>query len=181
MVFSNEYALRIRSVLESLRIPLDLVAARALSLQPEAEDLVVVEIGNAGKEHKLIPAAANAWRELRSAAIANGVSLEIVSAFRGVDRQVEIFRDKLARGLTLDEILAVSAPPGYSEHHTGCAIDVTTEGALPLELEFEQTRAFQWLSGNAISYSFVLSFPRENQNGYTFEPWHWCFRRTETV
>ena len=181
MAFSNEYPIRIRSVLESLQIPLDLVATRALPLQPQAEDLVVVEIGNTGKEHKLIPAAANAWRKLRSAAIANGINLEIVSAFRGVDRQAEIVRDKLARGMSLEEILAVSAPPGYSEHHTGCAVDVTTEGASPLEREFEQTRAFQWLSENANSYSFVLSFPRENSYGYAFEPWHWCFRRSETA
>ncbi|MEK6246169.1 MAG: M15 family metallopeptidase [Pseudomonadota bacterium] len=164
-------------MLESLQIPLDLVATRALPLQPEADDLVVVEIGNTGKEYRLIPAAANAWRELRSAAIANGVSLEIVSAFRGVDRQAEIVRDKLARGLSLEEILAVSAPPGYSEHHTGCAVDVTTEGALPLDLEFEQTPAFRWLSENANLFSFFLSFPRGNPYGYAFEPWHWCFRR----
>lgn len=178
MALSNEYPARIKSVLESLQIPLELVATRSLPLQPEADDLVVVEVGSTGKEHRLIPAAANAWRELRFAAIADGVRLEIVSAFRDVHRQAEIVRDKLARGLSLEEILAVSAPPGYSEHHTGCAVDVTTEGALPLELEFEQTPAFRWLSENANSYSFFLSFPRDNPHGYAFEPWHWCFRRT---
>ncbi len=176
--FSNEYPVRIKSVLESLQIPLDVVAMRGLPLQPEAEDLVVAEIGSSGKEHRLIPAAANAWHELRAAAATDGVSLEIVSAFRDVDRQAQIVRDKLARGLSLEEILAVSAPPGYSEHHTGCAVDVTTEAAVPLELEFEQTRAFRWLSENGNSFSFFLSFPRDNPYGYAFEPWHWCFRRT---
>lgn len=181
MAFSNEYPARIASLLESLQIPLDLVATRLLTLLPEADDLVVAEIGSTGKEHRLIPAAATAWPELRSAAVADGVSLEIVSAFRGVDRQAEIVRDKLARGLSLEKILAVSAPPGYSEHHTGCAVDVTTEGALPLELEFEQTTAFQWLSEYANSFNFFLSFPRDNLYGYAFEPWHWCFRRSETA
>lgn len=177
MAFPREYPERIESLLDSLQIPRELIATRLLPLQPEAEELVVVETGIAGKEHKLIPAAASAWRELRATAASAGISLEIVSAFRGVDRQAEIVRNKLARGLSLDEILAVSAPPGYSEHHTGCAVDVTTEGASPLELEFEQTPAFRWLSENANSFSFFLSFPRENPHGYAFEPWHWCFRQ----
>jgi len=177
MAFSNEYPLRIKSVLESLQIPPDLVAARALPLQPEAVELVVVEIGENGREHRLIPAAADAWLEMRAAASADGIGLRIVSAFRGVDRQAEIVRDKLASGLSLEEILAVSAPPGYSEHHTGCAIDVATTDDSQLDAEFENTPAFQWMLGRANSFSYFLSFPRDNPCGYEFEPWHWCFRR----
>jgi len=178
MAFSNEYPARVRAVLESLQIPYDLVAARALPLQPEAEELVVVEVGKKGREHKLIPSAARAWLDLRTTAGADGISLKIVSAFRGVNRQAEIVRDKLALGLSLEEILTVSAPPGYSEHHTGCAVDVTTDGVSVLELEFEKTPAFRWLLERANSFSYFLSFPRGNPYGYAFEPWHWCFRPT---
>ena len=72
----------------------------------------------------------------------------------------------------------MSAPPGYSEHHTGCAIDVGTVADEPqLEVEFENTPAFQWMLRRANSFSFFLSFPRDNPYGYEFEPWHWCFRR----
>jgi D-alanyl-D-alanine carboxypeptidase len=116
---------------------------------------------------------------MRSSALSSGVVITIVSAFRGVDRQAEIIRAKLARGLTLDAILCVSAPPGYSEHHTGQAIDVTTEGVTPLELEFENTAAFRWLSKNAARFGFALSFPAENAYGYAYEPWHWCFKSAE--
>ena len=168
---------RVRSVLESLQIPLDIIKARSLILQPEAEELVVAELGDNGREHLLVPAAANAWRELSSAARADGVTLKIVSAFRSVARQAEIVRGKLARGLSLDAILCVSAPPGYSEHHSGRAVDVTTEGTPPLELEFEETPAFQWLSSNAHQFGFALSFPRQNPYGYAYEPWHWCFKQ----
>jgi D-alanyl-D-alanine carboxypeptidase len=85
-------------------------------------------------------------------------------------------RAKLARGQSLDEILRVSAPPGYSEHHSGRALDVTTDGARPLELEFEHTAAFQWLERNAGRFGFHMSYPRQNRYGYMYEPWHWCFR-----
>ena len=143
--------------------------------------MVVGEIGENGREHLLVPAASRAWGSLREAAQADRVVITIVSAFRSVERQAEIVRAKLARGLSVDEILSVSAPPGYSEHHTGCAVDLTTEAVRPLELEFEGTAAFGWLSRNAERFGFVLSYPRENRYGYLYEPWHWCFRSKRAV
>ena len=104
--------------------------------------------------------------------------MQIVSAFRSVERQTEIVLRKLEEGLTLDEILCVSAPPGYSEHHTGRAIDVNAQG-LPLTAEFEKTTAFQWLVMNAARFGFVMSYPRLNKFGYVYEPWHWYFCGTE--
>jgi D-alanyl-D-alanine carboxypeptidase len=161
------------SALQSCGIPRELIASRSLALQDEARQLAVAEIGENGREHLLAPAAAKAWRELRAAAQADGVSLRIVSAFRSVERQAELVQAKLARGQSLEAVLAVSAPPGYSEHHSGCAVDLTTEGVAPLEEEFERTPAFRWLSANAARFGFSLSFPRGNPHGYAYEPWHW--------
>ena len=113
---------------------------------------------------------------LAAAALADGVILKIVSAFRSAERQAEIVRAKLERGLSLDAILEVSAPPGYSEHHTGRAIDITTDGVPALELEFERTAAFRWLSANAALFGYSLSYPKDNPHGYAYEPWHWCHK-----
>ena len=167
--------MRVESVLDSLGISVESIASRALVLHPEATDLVVAETGEKGREHLLVPDAARAWGSLRQAARADGVVISIVSAFRSVERQAEIVRAKLARGQSIDEILKVSAPPGYSEHHTGRAVDVTTDGARPLELEFEDTEAFSWLSRHAGRFGFFLSYPRQNPYGYMYEPWHWCW------
>ena len=169
---------KVDSILASLGISLDTIASRSLVLYPEAAELVVAGIGENGREHLLVPAAARAWSALRQAAQADRVAITIVSAFRSVERQAEIVRAKLARGQSIDEILSVSAPPGYSEHHTGRAVDLTTEGVRPLELEFEGTAAFAWLSGNAERFGFFLSYPRQNPYGYLYEPWHWCFRES---
>ncbi len=174
-----EHPEAIDSVLASLGISPQLVAARSLVMWPEAQELVVAAIGDDGREHMLMPAAAEGWRELSAAALSDGVIVRIASAFRSVDRQAEIVRNKLARGLSLDAILCVSAPPGYSEHHSGRAIDVTTDGVAALEREFEDTAAFQWLSKNASRFGFVLSFPANNPYGYAYEPWHWCFQAAE--
>ena len=170
---------RIRSVLNSLKIPTDLIAARSLVLHPEAQEVAVAAIGDDGREYLLTPEAAAKWREMSAAALTDGVVIKIGSAFRSVDRQAEIILDKLAEGLSLAAVLCVSAPPGYSEHHSGRAVDVTTDEGAPLEPEFEKTRAFRWLSKNAGRFGFVLSYPAGNPHGYEYEPWHWCFRSTE--
>ena len=77
--------------------------------------------------------------------------------------------------LALDAILTEIAPPGYSEHHSGRAIDIASAGSPPMTQDFEQTPAFAWLSANAGRFGFVMSFPRGNPYGYVFEPWHWCY------
>ena len=161
--------------LASLGITPDRIARKKLTLQVEAANLVVAELGEDGRQHRLTPAACAAWRAMTAAALIDGVTLKIVSAFRSVDRQAEIVRAKLERGLTLDAILEVSAPPGYSEHHTGRAVDVTTDGVTALEIEFEKTEAFRWLSANAVRFGFSLSYPAGNRQGYAYEPWHWCY------
>jgi len=147
----------------------------------EAEDLIVAEVGADGRQHLLTPATAAAWHAMSAAAAADGIAIRIASAFRSVERQAEIVRAKLARGQSIDEILSVSAPPGYSEHHTGCAVDLTTEGVRALEVEFEGTAAFDWLCGNAERFGFFLSYPRQNRHGYMYEPWHWCFKESKQL
>ena len=161
------------AALRSCGIPRELIASRSLALQEEARELVLAETGENGRGHLLAPAAAKAWREMSAAARAEGISLRIVSAFRSVERQAELVQARLAGGQPLDAVLAVSAPPGYSEHHSGCAVDLATDGVPPLEEGFEQTAAFRWLEQNARRFGFTLSFPRGNAYGYAYEPWHW--------
>ena len=167
---------KIQILLASLQISAARVAEKQLLFQAEATELVIAAIGDDGREHRLTPAAAAAWREMSTAALSDDIVLKIVSAFRSIERQAEIVRTKLERGLSLDAILEVSAPPGYSEHHTGRAIDVTTDGVPALAVEFEQTAALRWLCRNAGRFGFSMSYPAGNPQGYAYEPWHWCHR-----
>jgi D-alanyl-D-alanine carboxypeptidase len=167
---------KIETLLASLQIASVRLTERGLLYQPEAESLVVAEVGDDGREHRLTPAVATDWRAMKAAAQSDGVALRIVSAFRSIERQAEIVRAKLERGLSLDAILEVSAPPGYSEHHTGRAVDMTTDGVPALEVEFENTNAYRWLSRRAGEFGFSLSYPAGNPHGYAYEPWHWCHK-----
>jgi D-alanyl-D-alanine carboxypeptidase len=139
---------RVDAANAKLGIRASVVRRRRLPLCPDAERLVVVEIGKHGRKHRLTPAAARAWKKMKAAAHKDGIGLTIVSAFRSFERQVEIIRRKIAEGQSVRQILAFSAPPGYSEHHTGCAIDIGTEGCDELEEIFEESLAFAWLRKN---------------------------------
>ena len=164
---------RVTSLFEELGICESKIAHRRLPLQPEASELIEVFEGK--RTHQLSPKAAKAWDEMKDAAGDAGVWLRLVSAFRSVAYQGELIRKKLGRGENIESILRVNAAPGYSEHHTGNAVDVTVNDCSQLTEEFEQTQAFRWLTIHASCYGFRLSYPRNNPYGYKFEPWHWCF------
>jgi D-alanyl-D-alanine carboxypeptidase len=97
----------------------------------------------------------------------------LVSGFRSMARQTEIIEKKLIRGIPWEEILYRSAYPGFSEHHTGRAIDIVAPGCPELIEDFDQTPEFRWLSKNAGNFGFSLSYPRDNPHGIAYEPWHW--------
>ncbi len=127
---------------------------------------------------KLRATAAQKYQEMVAAARSAGVILVPISGFRSIQEQEQLFFVVGAqRNQTPAQRAAVSAPPGHSEHHTGYAVDVG-DGAAPstnLNTNFEKTKAFQWLQANAARFSFELSFPKENTQGVSYEPWHWRF------
>jgi D-alanyl-D-alanine carboxypeptidase len=119
--------------------------------------------------------AARAWNAMRGAALRDGIALEAISGYRSHDYQLGIFRRKLARGQTVAEILRVNAAPGFSEHHGGEVLDISTPGEPAAEESFEGTPAFAWLVSNAADFGFELSYPRGNPHGIDYEPWHWRY------
>ncbi len=171
-----DFAARIAGILQELSIAPEVIAQRGLQLQVEPAELVDVSVSTDGYIFQLTPAARNAWRAMQAAAVRDGVTMALVSAYRSVERQREIVTTKLARGDSIAEILTFVAPPGYSEHHTGRAIDIGTSEEDALEEVFETTPAFTWLQVHAVEYGFVMSYPRDNAQGFVYEPWHWCYR-----
>ncbi len=168
---------RIRQELADLGITGETIAAKRLPFHAEAADLVVAELDARGNLHLLTPAATRAWQAMKQAARDDGIAIDLVSAFRSIESQAGIIRSKLAQGLHIDTILTLSAPPGYSEHHSGCAIDINTPGCAPTEEEFDGTAAFAWLAAHAGRFGYTLSYPRNNALGFIYEPWHWFFRQ----
>ena len=98
-----------------------------------------------------------------------------MSAYRSIEYQCGLIHRKLEEGWLIDDILLINAIPGYSEHHTGRALDLHAGDGKPLESAFENHPAFAWLCENAAEFNFHLSYPRDNPSGIDYEPWHWCF------
>lgn len=125
--------------------------------------------------------AAAALEAMRQAAADDGVDLRVLSAFRSVALQKSLFFDvKSERNQTAEERAHVSAPPGFSEHSTGLAVDLG-DGSEPgsnLSRSFDRTPAFDWLQTHAARFHFQLSFPQNNAQGVSYEPWHWRFEGT---
>lgn len=164
-----------RGLLAQAGIPPDYGRRHRLRLQPECRELATIGFDIHGREQMLHPKAARAWYAMRNAAQEDGVELQVVSAFRSVDYQVSLIERKRQAGQDIADILKVSAAPGYSEHHSGRALDISTPDSSPLETGFEMTPAFDWLTESARDFGFTLSYPRHNRHGIAYEPWHWAY------
>ena len=155
-----------QSHLEDYRAPRQAVA--------NPEDLVTFPLE--GYAHIWLTAAcAQAAQAMILAAERDQITLYPISGYRTLAYQAMLIQRKLDRGDTLQSIMRVNALPGFSEHHTGDALDLGTNTDTDLEPAFEKTRAFRWLSQNAGTHGFSLSYPHNNPDGFIYEPWHWCF------
>jgi len=125
--------------------------------------------------------AQKAFNEMRASARLVGVGLTPISGFRTIADQRLLFDRQIRRQGSPEAAARLSAPPGYSEHHTGYVIDIGEEGNpdTDLKFDFEYTEAYRWLTKNknvnARRYGFMLSFPHKNAQGVSFEPWHWRY------
>lgn len=160
-------------ILAELGVPPEYGTTPPLPRYDEARELTPVGPNVVGREQQLEPRTARDWRAMVAAALEDGIELLLVSGFRSIADQAELIRRKLASGHAIDSILRVSAAPGFSEHHTGRAVDVATRGSRPLTEEFEATRAFAWLTENAAQFGFTMPYGRDNVHGIAYEPWHW--------
>ena len=115
--------------------------------------------------------------KMREEAKKNGIYLVFLSGYRSKNLQNDIFYSlKSIRNQEAAERARVSAPPGYSEHSTGFAIDIgdATQRETDFETDFENTDAFRWLIKNAAKFHFKLSFNKDNKY-IDYEPWHWRY------
>ena len=97
-----------------------------------------------------------------------GIDLVLYSAYRSYEKQESLWTTEFSFE---NMYLAV---PGYSEHHTGLALDISTTGD---GLTKEKTKAYTYLKDNAHRFGFILRYQegKEKITGYNFEPWHYRY------
>lgn len=110
-----------------------------------------------------------------SAANNQGITFTLTSAYRSYVGQQATYKEWVSLAGDTAAADAVSARPGYSEHQTGLAIDLKTNGCA-LEC-FATTAAYQWLTAHAAEYGFIERYPQGLSiiTGYAPEAWHWRY------
>ncbi len=123
-------------------------------------------------ESNIYVTAPTAAAFLRMAAQArlDGVELLVDSGYRSPSYQRHIFERLLDEGKDFDEIAMGVAPPGYSEHMSGTAVDL-----VPSDWSFHTSEAERWMLENGNIFGFFQSYPEKSSAGFTWEPWHWRY------
>ncbi len=163
-----------RKLHEELGIPVDYGLEDGPPYYQEATELVEVGPNLVGLMQRLSPEAAARWQQMIEDASVDGIRLLVVSGFRDFEYQAGLIRKKLNAGQDILDILKVNAAPGFSQHHTGSAVDIATPGSRPLTEEFETSDAFAWLTKRAAEFGFSMTYPRDNPWDFIYEPWHWA-------
>tara|TARA_A100001037_G_scaffold97902_1_gene89345 strand:+ start:211 stop:789 length:579 start_codon:yes stop_codon:yes gene_type:complete len=163
---SLSYIYNIKLTLSNYDLPMPIYK----KIQYESCNLVSI-----GGNLKLDSVAAEAFLKMKKDAKKDLIEFRVVSAFRSFNHQRNIINRKLKKGKSIESILKENTMPGYSEHHTGYAVDFLADGAYSLSVDFENTDTFRWLIKNANRYGFYLSYPKGNKKGIMYEPWHWTF------
>ncbi len=118
----------------------------------------------------VLPSTRDAFVKMAEAAKKDSVELIADSGFRSLSYQRKIIRDRMATGKTFREVLLSVAPPGYSEHHTGRALDLA-----PSEITFASSKIYRWLKLNASRFGFYETMPKRPDHDGFWEPWHWSW------
>lgn len=108
------------------------------------------------------------------------VHLMVNSSYRSYEDQEEIYNE--FKKVSLKYADSYAARPGYSEHQTGLAIDITSLEH-PTANEFKESEEYKWLKENCHKYGFVLRYPegKEHITGYSTESWHFRYVGEETA
>lgn len=140
-------------------------------------DLVTVPVAHANPP-RLRKRASDALVAMFAAAKASGGgAMQIQSGYRSYSTQVSVYSGWV-NSLGKKQADIQSARPGYSEHQTGLAVDIS---ALPANCSlaacFGATPQGKWLAANAWKYGFLLRYPKDKTaiTGFTYEPWHFRY------
>jgi len=155
--------------------------ARAIGVEYVPSKLVVPAVsshpGVAANEKQVSKTIDEPLTKLFDAAQKDGHSLMVGSAYRSAAYQEQIFNTYVSR-VGYEQADRYSAHPGFSEHQTGLAVDIsTTSQQCYLSECFIGTADGQWLAENAYKYGFTLRYPKGKEaiTGYNFEPWHYRY------
>lgn len=154
----------------------------ALLNEVNEDDLVVVrEYKNSAYwvsdySVKILPDAMDALNEMLLGfyTATGNDNVMVRSGYRSFDYQQELYEEELAS--TGEDSSTLVAKAGYSEHHTGYAIDFTTYNGSSYS-DFDGEGNYEWIMENCYKYGYINRYP-EGKESITLidnEPWHFRY------
>ena len=130
-----------------------------------------------GNEVKIEKTTLEQFNKLQSALLKQDVDIRLDSVYRSVEEQVALW-ESFEEEYGEDYCKKYLAEPGYSEHHTGLAVDVCImkdgEAINDNDTMLAETELFKKVHELMPEYGFILRYPegKEDITGYAYEPWH---------
>lgn len=115
-----------------------------------------------------------------------GLVTGLESVYRSVEEQQEIV-ERYTEEFGEEYVKTYVAVPGYSEHHTGLAVDIGVfidgEFINDNERMIAEEKTFAMIHSLIAEYGFILRYPKgkEEITGYGYEPWHLRYVGTDAA
>ena len=134
-----------------------------------------------------------AFQEMKKEAAKDGITLEVVSAYRSFKKQKELFENKyqqfISEGLSpieaINKIIEYSTIPGTSRHHWGTDIDIIDANFPRPESVLEEEHFYgegpycklkEWMNVHSEKFGFYEVYSNNpNRKGFKYEPWHFSY------
>lgn len=134
-----------------------------------------------GEEYQVEEKTLNQFELLREDLLNNeGIDIELDSTTRSVAKQQKLW-DEWTKKHGSEYVQKYVAVPGYSEHHTGLAIDICLhKNGKRIDDNSEmiaEKEIFAKIHKKLSKYGFILRYPegKKETTGYEYEPWHFRY------
>ena len=141
----------------------------------------LIDVENSfGAKYRIEKETYDHFVKLREAVLKKGIQIELDSVYRSVARQQEIV-DEFTKTSGADYVKKYVAVPGYSEHHTGLAVDICLVEYGKIiddnDAMIERKETFKEIHGELANFGFILRYlpGKDNITGYSYEPWHFRY------
>ena len=122
---------------------------------------------------QLVEEAAQAFNKMCMDAKEQGIYFANMVAYRSYSEQQSIY-DSYADSYGLLQVDEYTPKPGFSEHQTGLALNVSSMASYPEGTSFVETNEYEWLANNADKYGFIFRYPKNKEHitGFAYESSH---------
>ena len=132
-------------------------------------------VNYAGETYELEQETLTHYEALKAKMQEEGISIDLESAYRSVEKQQALW-DEYEALYGEEYCKQYVAVPGYSEHHTGLALDICLiqNGAVVDSSDPIINDLFAAVHAHLAECGFILRYPagKEDITGYSYEAWH---------